>query len=104
MPGAGRGDHRLPGGNAARSRPHAFRGPPCFLPLVPGVCRADETARPAQWKGEHQVTRARDSRLAVERVPPLARFTDSAVTSGAGPGLHLNPTRDQHVNTEAWAP
>src|SRR6266852_6379273 len=92
MPRAGRCDHRLPGGNAPRSRLHAFRGASGHLPGVPGVSRADEGPGSAHGEADPQIARAGNRRLTLGRIPPLERLPDRAVTSGASRGLHLHPT------------
>src|SRR5713226_835184 len=92
MPRAGRCDHRLPGGNAPRSRLHAFRGASGHLPGVPGVSRADEGPGSAHGETDPQIARAGNRRLTLGRIPPLERLPDRAVTSGASRGLHLHPT------------
>src|ERR1700674_5196056 len=102
MPGAGRGDHRLPGGNPPRARPRPFRNPSRLLPGVPGVRRTDASPGSALRKADRQVTRAGNCRLAAGRIPSLERLANRAVTSGAGRGLHLHPTRHRRVKKKEF--
>src|SRR5258706_70313 len=68
--------------------------------VVQGVSRPDASRDSAHWQADHQIAGARDCRLPVELFPSLEGIPDRAVTSGAGPGLHLHPTRHRRVKAK----